>query len=250
MPKTNFPNNLDGLYIQEQLLREKAIKLIQNKPKLSLHSHAIERAMSLAKILVEYPQDDQDFRVIKMLSIRMFNAFGASLTLIFSGYHQNSGMVMRDLLETVFLMDLFKTDPTAIKRWRFADKKILREKFSPVAVRKALDERDGCNTKKRAEAYKMFSELAAHPNMQSQHMLRPEIGGDMMIGPFMEETTLEAGISELGRLAIQAGEIMNDFLPEGWDLDDVRASFALIKNEWIETFYKQIRNQQGRVIDT
>lgn len=31
---------------------------------------------------------------------------------------------------------------------------------------------------------------------------------------------------------------MNDFLPEGWDLDDVRASFALTKNEWIETFYK------------
>jgi len=246
MTKTNFPNNLDGLYIQEQFLREKAIKLIQNKPKLSLHAHAIERAMSLAKSLVEYPQDDQDFRVVKMLSIRMFNAFGASLTLIFSGYHQNSGMVMRDLLETVFLMDLFKTDPTAIKRWRFADKKMLREKFSPVAVRKALDDRDGVNTKKRAEAYKMFSELAAHPNMQSQHMLRPKIGGDIINGPFMEESTLEAGISELGRLAIQAGEVMNDFLPEGWELDDVRASFTLIKYEWIETFYKKIRNQQGQ----
>lgn len=202
MTKTNFPNNLDGLYIQEQFLRENAIELIQNKPKSSLHAHDIECAMSLAKSLVEYPQDDQDFRVVKMLSIRMFNAFGASLTLIFSGYHQNSAVVMRDLLEAVFLMDLFKTDPTAIKRWCFADKKMLREKFSSVAVRKALDERDGCNTKKRAEAYKMFSELAAHPNMQSQHMLRPEIGGDIINGPFMEESTLEAGISELGRLAI------------------------------------------------
>jgi len=238
MTKTSFPNNLDGLYKQERFLREKAIAILQSKPKLTLHLHVIERAMDLAMIVVEYPDDDEDYKVVKMLNIRMFNALGASLTLISSGYHQNSGMVMRDILETVFLMDLFKTDHTAIERWRFADKKTQREEFSPAAVRKALDERDGFHTKKRAEAYKMLSELAAHPNMHSQHMLRPEKGGDIVIGPFMEETTLEAGVSELGRIAIQAGEIMNAFLPEGWDLDDVRASFALIKNEWIETFYR------------
>lgn len=238
MTKINFPDNLDSLYKQERFLREKAIAIIQSKPKLSLHLHAIERAMSLAKIVVDYPDNDEDFKVVKMLSIRMFNAFGASLTLVSSGYHQNSGLVMRDILETVFLMDLFKTDHTAIERWRFADKKKQREEFSPAAVRKALDERDGAHTKKRAKVYKMFSELAAHPNMHSQHMLRPEKGGDIVTGPFMEETTLEAGVSELGRIAIQAGEIMNSFLPEGWDHDDVRASFALIKNEWIETFYR------------
>lgn len=39
---------------------------------------------------------------------------------------------------------------------------------------------------------------------------------------------------------------MNDFLPESWELDDVRSSFTLIKNKWIETFYKQIRNQQAQ----
>ena len=238
MTKINFPNNLDSLYKQERFLREKAIAIIQSKPKLSLHLHAIERAMSLAKIVVDYPDDDEDFKVVKMLSVRIFNAFGASLTLMSSGYHQNSGMVMRDILETVFLMDLFKTDHTAIERWRFADEKTQREMFSPVAVRKSLDERDGFHSKKRAEIYKMFSKLAAHPNMHSQHMLRPEKGGDIVTGPFMEQTSLEAGVSELGRIAIQAGEIMNAFLPGGWDHDDVRASFALIKNEWIETFYR------------
>ncbi len=238
MTKINFPNKLDSLYKQERFLREKAIAIIQSKPKLPLHLDAIEHAMDLAMIVVDYPDDDEDFKVVKMLSIRMFNAFGASLTLMSSGYHQNSGLVMRDILETVFLMDLFKTDHTTIERWRFADKKKQREEFSPVAVRKALDERDGFHTNKREEAYKMFSEFAAHPNMHSQHMLRPEKGGDIVTGPFMEETTLEAGVSELGRIAIQAGEIINAFLPEGWDHDDVRASFALIKNEWIETFYR------------
>lgn len=238
MTKPIFPNNLDGLYKQEQFLREQAIEIIEGNPKLSLHLHAVERAMSLAKIVVDCPKDDEDFKVVKMLSIRMFNAFGAILTLIFSGYHQNGGMVMRDILETVFLMDFFRTDHTAIERWRCADEKMRRKNFSPVAVRKALDERDGFHTKKREETYKMFSELAAHPNMNSQHMLRPEKGGDIVTGPFMEESTLEAGVSELGRIAIQAGEVMNAFLPEGWDLDDVRVSFSLTKNEWIKRFYK------------
>lgn len=238
MTKINFPNNLDSLYTQERSLRKEAISIIQSKPKLSLHLHAIERAMSLARIVVDYPDDNEDFKVVKMLSIRMFNAFGASLTLMSSGYHQNGGLVMRDILETVFLMDLFKTDDTAIERWRFADKKTQREEFSPVAVRKALDERDGYHARKRENIYRTFSELAAHPNMHSQHMLRPEKDGDIVTGPFMEETTLDAGISELGRIAVQAGEVMNAFLPDGWDRDGVRASFALIKNDWIETFYR------------
>ena len=232
-----FPDNLNSLYIHEQSLREKAMMNIQNQPELLLHINIIEHAMSLAKIIVDCPKDDEDFKVIKMLSIRMFNAFGASLNLILSGYHQNGGLVMRDTLEVLFLMDLFKTDYSAIQRWRFADRKTLREKFSPVAVRKALDERDGFNTGRRAETYKMFSDLAAHPNMHSQHMLRPRRGGDILMGPFMEDTTLHAGISEMGKLAVQAGEIMNAFPPKDWSAE-VRTSFALVKKKWIETFYK------------
>ena len=70
MTNTSFPNNLDGLYTQERFLREKAIEIIHNKPNLSLNLHATERAMSLAKIVVDYPENDEDFKVIKMLSIR------------------------------------------------------------------------------------------------------------------------------------------------------------------------------------
>ena len=239
MNSSSLPYNLDGLHTQEQALREKAITIIQREPKLLLHLDVVERAMSLANLVRAHPTDDEDFKVIKMLSIRMFNAFGASLKLLFSGYHQNSALVMRDTLETLFLMDLFTTDNSTIERWRFADSKTQREEFSPAAVRKRLDERDGFHTKKRAEIYKMFSELAAHPNMHSQHMLKPEKGGDIVTGPFMEATALEAGLSELGRLAVQAGEITDAFLPAEWDdPDSVRTNFALIKKEWIEKFYR------------
>jgi hypothetical protein len=238
MKGIKFPNNLNGLYKQEQALREKAVTMLQSRSEFSLHLDVIERAMSLAKVVVDYPTDDEDFKVIKMLSIRMFNAFGASLELMLTGYHQNSGLIMRDILETVFLMDLFATDPTEIERWRFADEKMQREKFSPVAVRKALDRRDGCHSKKREELYKMFSKLAAHPNMHSQHMLLPEKGGDITMGPFMEVTTLQAGLGELGKLAVQTGEIMDVLLHKEWNPEEVRTSFKFIKKKWIEKFYK------------
>jgi len=238
MNEQGLPENLSSLHRQEQLLREQAVKIINNDLKLSLHLNVIERAMSLAKIVADYPTEDEDFKVVKMLSIRMFNAFGASLALMATGYHQNSGLVMRDILETVFLLDLFVSNPKEIERWRFADKKSQREDFSPAAVRKKLDDRDGFTSKKREAAYKMLSELAAHPNMHSQHMLRPEKGGDIVTGPFMEETTLFAGVSELGKIAIQAGIVLNTFLPAEYNPDSVRTSFLSVSNKWVKLFYK------------
>lgn len=243
MNNIGLPDNLISLHKQEELLRLQAMAAITDHEKMLLHLCAIERAMTLTKIAVEYPTEDEDLKVLKMLSIRMFNAFASCLKLMTSGYHQNSGMIMRDILETVFLLDFFNTDNTAIERWRFADKKTQREQFSPAAIRKALDERDGNTSRKREEAYKMLSELAAHPNMHSQHMLKPEKGGDIVIGPFMEITSLEAGISELGRLGIQAGEAIDAFLPKEWDPEDVRVSFARLKMKWTEKFYPSLKKK-------
>lgn len=238
MNKSKLPNNLDSLHTQEQFLREKAIEIIQSKPKMLIHLNVIERTMSLANIAREYSTEDEDLKVLQMLSIRLFNAFGASLKLVLSGYHQKGAMIMRDILETVFLMDLFNTDHTAIERWRNADKKQRKKEFSPVSVRKALDTRDGVDTKKRAKAYEMLSELASHPTMWTQNMLKAELDGDILTGPFMGNTILRQGLDELGRLAVQAGEVMDAFLPREWDPEDVRQSFSHIKSEWVNTFYK------------
>ena len=83
--------------------------------------------------------------------------------------------------------------------------------FSPLRVREALDKRDGFTDKKRAEIYKLFSELAGHPNMKSAYMLRPDKDGDAVIGPFVERTALEAVLSEMERLAVQLGEVLIAF---------------------------------------
>lgn len=157
---------------------------------------------------------------------------------VLTHYHQKSAMIMRDVMENLFLLDLFRTDYSAIERWRFADKKQRKKEFSPAAVRKTLDKRDGLDGKKRAEAYEMLSELASHPTMGTQYMLRLEKDGDILTGPFMGTTILREGLDELGRLAAQVGGIINSFLPQEYDPESVRLSFLLVQKKWMEMFYK------------
>lgn len=238
MTETGLPSNLLRLHEKEQSLRKEALGIIQGNSKLELHFNVIERAMTLAKIVVEYPADDEDFKVIKMLSIRMFNAFGASFNLLLAGYHQKSAMVMRDILENLFLMDLFRTDHSAIKRWRFANDKKSKQEFLPVRVRETLDKRDGFEGKKREDAYKILSELATHPTMGTQYMLKRELDGDILTGPFMGATILRQGLEELGRLAAQSGGILHCFLHPEYDPESVRVSFLKVQDLWMETFYR------------
>ena len=194
--------------------------------------------MDMTDLLRQVPTDDEDMKVIQVLGMRTFNAFGASLKLALSGYTQDSALILRDILETVFLLNLFRRDRTLIERWRFADDKTRRREFSPAAVRKALDERDGFRERKREEMYRMFSELAAHPTMKSAYLMRPRKEGDAVIGPFIAPGTLEAVISEMGRLAVQVGEVLDPFFPETWaDVLPSRADYARARAEWFETFY-------------
>lgn len=97
--------------------------------------------------------------------------------------------------------------------------------------------RDGFTTKKRAEMYGLFSELAGHPSMLSIAMLRPK-GMDAHCGPFLDPAALEAVFSEMGRLAVQAGEIFGAFVPEGWGPGiQTRLAFDARKRAWLQEFY-------------
>lgn len=233
-----LPVNLQSLHSQEEQLRGKALELVGQDRNLRLHVTVVEQAMNLGDLLRQYPTDDEDLKVIKMLGMRMFNAFGASLKLALSGYVQNSTLLMRDVLETVFLVDLFRGNRALIKKWRFADGKTLKADFSPAAVRKALDNRYGHTNRRREEAYKLFSELAGHPTMKSAWMMRTQKDGDAVIGPFIERTSLEAVLSEMGRLAVQAGQHLVAFFPGDWQQGiGPRLGFAEAAREWLVTFY-------------
>ena len=60
--------------------------------------------------------------------------------------------------------------------------------------------------------------------------------GDAVIGPFMEATSLEAVISEMGRLAVQVGEQLDRFFPADWGIPS-RVTFARMKRDWLNRFY-------------
>ena len=235
---TTLPKNLDALHSQEEQLRAKALELVAQDAKLGLHLAVTEQAMNVCDMLRQFQTEDENLKVIQMLGMRMFNAFGASLKLALSGYIQNSALILRDILEAVFLLDLFSGDHSLIAKWRFANAKILRQDFSPAAVRKTLDDRYGHTTRKREELYKLFSELAGHPTMKSSWMMRPQRDGDAVIGPFIEKTSFDAVLSEMGRLAVQVGQHLVAFYPELWEAGkEPRASFAEATRNWFLTFY-------------
>jgi hypothetical protein len=233
-----IPANLERLHSGEEQLREKALAIIAGDQRLQMHLAIVEAAMDLADMFRQCETGDEDLKVAQVLGMRTFNAFGASLKLALSGYYQNSVLILRDVLETVFLLSLFAGNRALIERWRRADKKARMKEFSPVKVREALDARDGFVSKRRAEMYELFSELAGHPTMKSAWMMRPQKEGDAVIGPFMEATALEAVVSETGRLAVQVGEQINSFLPADWPPGlPTRLAFAQLKRDWIATFY-------------
>ncbi len=193
--------------------------------------------MNMADGLRQFQIDDDDLKLIQVLAIRTFNAFAAATKLCMSGYYQNAALILRDVLETVFLLDLFRSKRALITIWRLADKAARLREFSPVKVRTKLDERDGFTERRRAALYDMFSELAGHATMPSIAMLRPQ-GMDVQIGPFLDPTALEAVLSEMGRLAVQVGEQIDAFWQSfGDEGRSVRVGFADAKRRWLEEFY-------------
>ena len=137
----------------------------------------------------------------------------------------------------MFLTDYFRTERSAIETWRMADRTTRLRDFKPVKIRQMLDQRDGFTTKKRAELYEMFSELAAHASMAGIQMLRPK-GDDIYIGPFFDVTALHATICEMGRLSAQIGEVTGSFVPAEWPLGKTAlTAFNQTKIAWLKRFY-------------
>ena len=85
MPETAVPGKLLGLHVPEQFLRERALEVIVPGSRLELHLVVVEHVMDLADELRQIPTDDEDMKVIQILAMRTFNAFGASLKLALSG---------------------------------------------------------------------------------------------------------------------------------------------------------------------
>lgn len=237
MEKRALPSNLVSLHSEEERCRRLALEYIARSESLQLHVAVVEAAMEVAEQVRQLTAEDEDSKAVRSLSIRVFNAFASAMALALAGYGQTAAMILRDILETLFLLDFFSHDPSAIARWRDPESRTYRNEFRPSSVRKVLDKRDGNKTGKRDALYKMFSELAAHPNIKSTAMLRPRPTSDARSGPFIESTGFKAIMDEMGKLAVEAGGTLSRFFPAVYvGADASRLHFTRLQTTWFKYF--------------
>jgi hypothetical protein len=76
-----------------------------------------------------------------------------------------------------------------------ANEKSRKRHFKPAQVRKTLEKLDGFTGKRRAAAYDLLSQHAAHVNPQGLNVISPD--NFTRIGPFVSEPALMALLQEL-----------------------------------------------------
>jgi hypothetical protein len=238
MTNDNTPkDNIVMLHEHEEKLRIQSLTLIAKRADLTDHWKLIQEAMNVIFAFVnEHPHGSDDELTMQFLGIRLFNAAAASIKLALSGYYQKAFVHVRDILETYFLVDYLRSNPTQISVWKNADKKQLKRDFSPVRIREELDKRDGYKHKQRAAFYALVSEFASHPTYKGFHLTT--IGGLGRIGAFVDEAKLQAWLEEMAkRFGHAAICLLSDF--EGTDhrLDLTRKHYLDVMDTWGKKYY-------------
>jgi len=191
-----LPENLESLHKYEEELRPKSVLEINADKNLKDQFVIIQESLNMVfDVTKSYKTDDKIELTIQYIGARFFNSIVTAIKLMLSGYYQSSVIIQRDIVELGFLLDYFLSDKSKIKKWKDSSTKERMAQFSPASVRKALDDRDGFQGKKRQEIYKLMSEVATHPTYTGFKLLAPE--GKVHLGPFFDAKYLKHLIHEL-----------------------------------------------------
>jgi hypothetical protein len=203
---TVLSGNLGSLHAEEERIRTKSLRLIEKTENLRDHLSMIHGAMAILYALAhDHANISDDELIIQYLGLRLFNSTASSTKLALSGYYQPAFLLVRDIFETVGLVDYFHTYPNKIAVWKASETSQRIREFGPGRVRKALNERDSFPTSKRKEIYDRLSEYASHPTASGFQLLAP--GGSGMIGPFMSNKYLIAWLEEVVQHLVYGGTV-------------------------------------------
>lgn len=238
---TQVPENLRSLHAGEEELREKSLDAVRADPDSLIHFEMVECVMDyLQFVRMNHLESefDEELLIIQLLGARVFNSLAAAIKLILSGYYQAAASLLRDVLETGFLLDYFSTDRSLIQKWKQASEAERKRDFNPAKIRTALDGRDGFKERKREEHYKQLSSLAAHPTFRGLGMLRPDSNADAQMGPFLAPNLLAATVQELVKVAIHAGQTCRKFF-KPTTLPQYRGALHFLEKEaaWFKQVY-------------
>jgi hypothetical protein len=97
------------------------------------------------------------------MTLRFVNSATAALRLLTAGYYDESLAITRNIGEIANLFALFLYSKPALAAWRAASNDERRKRYSPVAVRKGIEELKGASaTPISRERYSLLCEIATH----------------------------------------------------------------------------------------
>jgi hypothetical protein len=185
------------VWFDERVIEAEHDRVVEEKQELKDHLKVIHNCFDLLHVILRnhpYQESNETLALLRLVA-RVFNSAGACLKLARAGYFQPAFAMVRDILEIEFLSDMFRRDRKHLKQWMTLDAKTRNKEFRQVKIREYLDEKDGFKERKRAEAYALLSEHAAHASPIGFHVISPD--GMTQIGPFPSEDRLLALFQEL-----------------------------------------------------
>lgn len=235
----SIPENLFLLHSGEKDIRAKSITLIEASEDMSLHVSMIETCMDMLQyVRMNTPEMSQDQVIVALIGASVFNSMASAFKLLICGYYQSSGLQIRYILESGWLLDYLRTDPNLVQQWKATPEEKRQRKFGPVFIRDKLDKRDGFTEKKRDAHYKRLCILCGHPTFAGFAMLRPVPDADAYMGPFLVPDLLNACIQELVQVSIIAWQSFMRFFPPK-TVHDCRARIHYIErqHDWSKHIY-------------
>ena len=101
-----LPENFISLHKHEEQIRVESLHLFEAHQNLSDHLAMIHGSMAMIYALAhDHANATDDELTIQYLGLRAFNSAAASMKLGLSGYYQSAFSIVRDIFETVALVD-------------------------------------------------------------------------------------------------------------------------------------------------
>ena len=152
--------------VHESAIEEQNDAAVLADPVLQKHIRMINLNLDfIDQVLRTHTHSSTDELMVLRLAVRCFNSGAAALRLARLGYYNQCLSLIRDIIETALLLDLFGREPSAIAEWYTISPDERQKKFGAIRVRlrlEKIEEREGKTPLSRAETYKRFCTYGTH----------------------------------------------------------------------------------------
>lgn len=211
---------IDTADIREQMLAWRHADKWQMKC-MKFLSDTVDVLKAVAQLQYNGNDDAERHRlvIIQTLAIRLLNTIGAADEMLVQGYHQQVAILVRDIMECSFLLDLFSRKPEHLQPWIDLGTEAGKKVYSPIAVRILLEKMDGPEAAVRQRLYSFYSSHGTHPNAKGILFIAPN--NAVELGPFADPHHLIALTGDMTRLSVLAATHLGRWLTlSGIDLVD------------------------------